>query len=120
MFNKVDTRLLKSGRIRMRFKMSEFAHGRVQKAMSMTGYRYDNTSLDVIGMSYQAAYPATFTLNYPTDGSSRLLVKLFPDEYESIRDALDLASEFSKSDEESLAMMCELFISFETASEEIT
>jgi hypothetical protein len=114
--NKVDTRFLKSGRIRMRFKLSELGYETVANAISMTGYRYDHTSLDAICMNYLSAKPTKLALDNPAEGTLRFLVKLFPEEYEMVRCALDEASDFAKSDAESLVMICNLFIHFEESN----
>lgn len=79
----------------------------------MTGYRYDHNSLEAICMNFLASKPMKISLDNPAEGTMRFLVKLFPEEYEIIRSALDEASEFTKSDAEALVMICNLFIHFE-------
>jgi|GEM_PF-4641029 len=114
--NTVDTRRLKSGQTRLRFKLSESAHETLEHALDLTGYKYNNSSLDAICLSYLAGDPSTLALDHPAQGQKRFLVRLYPDEYEIVREALNLAKQFVKSDAEALILICLWFIAVETSN----
>lgn len=104
--NAVDTRFLKSGHIRLRFKLSKPAYRLVNQAMGLTGFRYLNSSLDAISLNYLAGYPSSLTLDFPAIGKERFLTRLHKDEYETVRGALDIARTHVNSDTEALVLMC--------------
>ncbi len=109
--NSVDTRFLKSGKIRLRFKLSDYAFEIVNCAFDLTDCKYSNTSLDYISMNFLSGFPQKYyKLKYPIQGNIRFLVRVYPDQYESIRLALDVAREPYKSDAEALVSMCLYFI----------
>jgi len=112
--NSVDTRFLKSGKIRLRFKLSDYAFEIVNYAFDLTGCKFSNTSLDDISMNFLSGFPHKYyKLNYLVHGNTRFLVRVYPDQYESIRLALDIARESYKSDAEALVFMCLYFIIIE-------
>lgn len=103
--NNVDTRYLKSGQIRLRFKLSEWAYGITNIALSLTEYKFKNSSLEAISLSYIAGSPSPLSLDHPAQGSRRFLVKLYPDQYEVVREALNSARQFVNSDAEALNLI---------------
>ena len=106
----VDTRVLNSGHIRLRFKLNESANLLVAKTMQMTGYKSPNSSLEAICLNYLAGPPSSLTLDTPAHGKKRLLVKLYPDQYEVVRQALDEVGEVVDTDEKGLLLMCRWFV----------
>ncbi len=110
MDDQVDIRLLKSGKTRLRFKLNEEGYDLARHAFSKTNYKYDNTALTFICENYLMAEPCTWALNGDAQGSYRLLVNVFPDEYEVIEHTLDIVREKFDSDANSLAFMCLLFL----------
>ena len=107
---RVDTRQLKSGQVRLRFRLSDEAHNLVSDALSMTPYDYSNAALDAIAMNFHAGGPAVAPLGIPATGSKRLLVRLYPDQYENVRSALDYAHEWVDTDAEGLLLICSSFV----------
>ena len=112
-YKSVDTRFLKSGKIRLRFKLSEEAFNIVDKAMGMTGFKYPSSSIDAICINFLAEFPSSLTLDFPAHGRKRFLVRLHADEYETVRRALKAARQYVGSDEEALVLICESFLAVE-------
>lgn len=112
--NGLDARQLKSGHIRLRFKLSQQAYDSVLYAISLTGYKHSNAALDAISINCLSAYPFKTRLKYSAMGSQRFLVKLHPDQYEVVLDALKLAVQHTESYADALALMCIWFIKTET------
>lgn len=106
----VDTRRLKSGKIRLRFKLSEWSYGIIERAFCMTEYKYSNSSLDAICMSYLNNGLFVNSFNKAVSGSKRLLVTLYPDEYEIVKAALSKARTYVKSDAKGLLLISMSFI----------
>jgi hypothetical protein len=106
----VDTRHLKSGQVRLRFRLTEKAKDIVSIALSTTPYGHSGAALDAIAMSYLAGGPASHPLGIPAAGSKRLLVRLFPDQYECVRCALDILRRWAATDAEALVTMCLAFL----------
>ncbi len=114
--HKVDTRLMKrTGQYRLRFRLSDDAYGVVSDALSLTGYSDTGAALDAVAMNSLAGAPAVAHDGIPAAGSNRWLVKLFPDQYECVRDALDIVGEFP-SDADALVYICRQLIYFHVAS----
>lgn len=113
-YKKVDARILKSGKIRLRFKLSEEALAKVKEAFEMTGFKYPCSSLDAICLDFLAGAPSSLSLDSPAEGSERFLVRLHRDQYETFKSALQNAGKYSpRSDSEALVMICECFIAAE-------
>ncbi len=106
----VDTRHLKSGQFRLRFRLSEQAHEIVSLALSMTEYRHTGVALDAIAMSFHAGHPTSLTLSSPAAGAKRLLVRLFQDQFECVRLALDTARQDEQTDADALLTICARFL----------
>lgn len=109
----VDTRELKSGLIRLRFRLDRHALRVVNRAIALTGFRYPHSALDAICLSYLSGAPSSLTLDFPAQGPERFLVKLYREQYEVVRTALDEAKEQVRSDEDALLLMCKCFIAAE-------
>lgn len=110
----LDTRHLKSGQIRLRFKLSQQAYDSVLYALSLTGYKHSNAALDAISINCLSAYPFKTRLKYSAVGSQRFLVKLHPDQYEVVLSALNLALSHSETYADALTLVCVWFIKTET------
>ncbi len=61
-------------------------------------------------MSFHAGHPASLSLSSPAVGSKRLLVRLFQDQFENVRSALDLARDTAATDADALVLMCAAFV----------
>lgn len=109
----VDTRVMKSGQIRLRFKLSEWATKILNCAFDLTDTKFNNTSLDYICMNFLSGFPTKVELGNQVNGNIRLLVRLYPDQYATIRLALTSARQFVGSDAEALILMCLYFIHIE-------
>lgn len=107
---RVDTRVLESGQIRLRFRLTEEAHELVTLALCATPYGHTGAALDAIATSYHAGHPTSLTLGSPAVGGRRFLVRLFPDQYENVRSALDLARDTTATDANALVLMCAAFV----------
>ena len=113
----VDTRILKSGQIRPRFKLNESSMALVKHALELTGYKYPNSALDAVCLSYVAWYPFRIEkLVSPATGKERFIVRLYPEQYQVVRMALDLARQHVTCDADALALICSCFIASETAN----
>ncbi len=107
---RVDTRLMRrTGQYRLRFRLTDDAMCIVTEALSLTGYSDTGVALDAIAMNSLAGSPAVAGDGNPVVGRARWLAKLFPDQYQVVRDALDHAGEFS-SDADALVYICRQFI----------
>lgn len=110
----VDDRQLKSGQKRLRFRLSGEAYALVAMALSLTGYDHIGVALDAVCISYLAGHPAVATLGSPADGRKRLLVRLWPDQYECVRTALDVARAYTITDADALLAICAGFLAIES------
>ena len=108
----VDTRYLKSGKVRLRFKVSGTAIPLIAKALKLAGYQYNHCALDAICQDYISRDELKFTANKSFQGAERFLINLYPDQYESVRTALDLARDDTKSDADALVFICCTFLKF--------
>ena len=106
---RVDTRRLKSGMYRLRFRLSDEAYDIVQEALSVSPYDHDSASLDVVATNALAGSPAAPEGGFPATGRRRWSVRLYKDQYEQVRTALDHAGEFP-SDADALVYICRQFI----------
>lgn len=102
----VDKRILGSGKTRLRFKLDEISHRIVIEALKHTAERYQHVALDYLCIEFQATYELKFTLNGSSKGNQRFLVRLYPDQYECVRSALNLARHHAESDEDALTLIC--------------
>lgn len=106
----VDCRQLKSGQYRLRFRLARPAYDLITLALSMTGYRHTGAALDAVAMSFHAGHPTSLMLGSPAAGSKRLLARLFPDQFENVRSALDIARDTTATDADALVLMCAAFV----------
>ena len=112
---KVDTRILSSGQIRLRFKLSESAYNLVRQATNLTKYKHVNAAIDAISMNYISCDPFTTTeLECSANGSKRFIVRLYADQYELVRVALDIARQNVDTDADALVLMCIWFMETES------
>ena len=112
----VDTRYLKSGQIRLRFKLNQSAYRQIVHAMYLTGYVHPNAALDAMALNCVTCYPFSIATNkYTAVGKQRLSIRLYPDQYKIVRMALDAARWHVKTDEDALLLLSNWF----TESEKI-
>ena len=111
---RVDTRYLKNGMMRLRFKLTSAQEEIVDAAggsvLIQTGYESQSAALDLIFMGYQAGYLGKY-LASPEEGTMvRRLFRLYPDQYESVRAGLDLACDVADcpTDAHALIHVCQL------------
>jgi hypothetical protein len=109
----VDTRQLKSGQYRLRFRLREEAYELVNTALSLTCYQHSGAALDAISLSFLAGHPTLPALGSPASGSKRLLVRLWPDQFECVRSALDIARLSAACDADALNLICAAFLKTE-------
>jgi len=107
---RVDERHLESGMVRLRFRLSHQAHKIVTLALSLTPYSHSGAALDAIALNSLSGSPASQGLGIPAAGSKRLLVRLFADQYQCVRSALDVARDTAATDADALLTICARFI----------
>lgn len=117
---KVDARKLKNGMYRLRFRLTDSALGIVESAMTLArskhGCKYKNWELDIVAMNYLSGCPEDPQLPCPANGRNRFLVRLFPDQFETIRLALDEGLKHSSTDSEALLLIAKYFLESEDDS----
>lgn len=119
----VDTRLLRTGLVRLRFHLTaeqyETLDAALARAYKLSHTLAEHKALSDICLSYVSEQPtapagslAVSLFPGPGQSKRRRLFKLFPDEYELIRFALDEARKhFSEPDDtRALALVCSSFI----------
>ena len=104
--DEVDTRHLKSGKVRLRFKLSEDSCSIMHQAMKLIKSQYAPVCLDYVCVKYLSCTPRKFKLPQPSVGSNRALFTLHKDQYETIRLALDRARGVVDNDAEALTLIC--------------
>ena len=97
----------KSRLIHLRFWLSDQAHRIVLQALSLTGYEHTGAALDAVAMNFLSGSPP-HKLGAPAKGRNRFLVRLFPDQWECVEDALKMARQGNAAD--ALVVMCERFV----------
>lgn len=103
----VDSRKLKNGQIRLRFKVSEWALNLISKALAGTAYEHKNAALDAISLNCMTSYPfETTKIDQCATGKNRFLVNLYPDQYDIVRAALNLARQHVATDADALVLIC--------------
>lgn len=112
--DKVDTRKLSNGQFRLRFRLSNEAVDTVNEALNeayeQTHYRTDGTRLDLLAMSFLAGPRPSLALGHPAEGRERFLVRLYPDQYETVRLALDRARCDTSTDSQALVLIADEFL----------
>ena len=93
----------------MRFRLSDDAYEIVAEALAQSPYDDTGASLDAIAINSLAGSPACAPLGIPAPGSKRLLIRLFPDQFECVRDALNIVPD-CPSDADALVYICQQFI----------
>ena len=110
----VDTRLLSNGKRRMRFRLSTSAKSKVEMAMeavkSPPTFCTKGSQLDIIALDFMSGSKYKIDVPCASQGPERLLVRLFPDQYQLVRMALDLGREIADTDADSLVLMAETFL----------
>lgn len=104
--DEVDTRHLKSGKVRLRFKLSEDSFSIMHQAMKLIKSQYDHVCLDYVCVQYLSCTPRKLKLPQPCSGSKRKLFSLHKDQYETIRLALDRARGIVNNDAGALTLIC--------------
>ena len=100
MKSEVDTRELKNGQIRLRFRLSDYAFQVINQAIKSTNVNGDTASLQLICRDYLSGKKDK--TQACAVGSNRLLFRLCPEQFEVVRIALDLAKEVGSSDESAM------------------
>ena len=100
MKSEVDTRELKNGQIRLRFRLSDYAFQVINQAIKSTNVNGDTASLQLICRDYLSGKKDKTQAS--AVGSNRLLFRLCPEQFEVVRIALDLAKEVGSSDESAM------------------
>lgn len=112
----VDTRVLKNGMTRLRFrfipKQLEIVESAVTSALAITGFKSEAAALDIVCLDYLSGSPGVPSLSGLVKGTTvRRLFRLFPDQYEVVRAALDLGHHVGcVSDTQALTEICRSFL----------
>lgn len=106
----MDKRILKSGYIRLRFKLSDEYHQIVQKAIKLSKAKFNHVALDLISLDFISGNSLSSISKGKAIGNTRFLVKLYPDQYETLMIAFEMAKECVDTDEEALVAICGSFI----------
>ncbi len=113
---RVDTRVLKNGMIRLRFRFIpaqlEIVESAVTSALAITGYKSEAAALDILCLDYLSGSPTSECPTCPPQGNTvRRLFKLFPDQYEVVRAALDLGHHVVwVTDAQAMTEICRSFL----------
>lgn len=112
----VDTRILKNGMIRLRFRLTEAQAELVDRCVSLviqkTGYKSRAAALDAVFLDHcSSSPPAEFSIDPEPSGNHRRIFRLYPDQYELIRTGLDNAcTRDCPTDADALVFVCGLFL----------
>jgi len=106
----VDTRYLKSGKYRLRFKLSFESISIVHKAVRLVKSNYRHVCIDLICLDYYDRTPIINKQLPVSKGRVRFSVSLFRDQYEIVVLALDSARNMVNSDEAALTLICMSFL----------
>jgi len=106
----VDTRYLKSGKYRLRFKLSLESISIVHKAVRLAEGNYKHVCLDHICLDYYDRKPIINKQLPVSKGRERFSVTLFRDQYEIVALALDSAIVVVNSDAAALTLICMSFL----------
>ena len=118
----VDTRLLKNGQKRLRFKLNNETTNIVAAAIKLTKCQFKNVAIDCICMSFICCHgdgviPPSDT---SAQGNSRFILRLYEDQYELVRKALNYIREFTPDDETALLYLCQWFCIVGSGEEPLT
>jgi len=109
----VDIRQYQSGMIRLRFKMSGSATKIVDKAFSLTGYRYRHSALEAICLEYLSTdVPKLPNLSFICRGKNRVIIKLYPNQLEIFNEVFDEIKKKTKNDTDSLVVLSKWFLNY--------
>lgn len=114
----VDTRFLKDGKVRLRFKVSEEARDIIHAALNLTGSKFQNTALELICAEAHGRYHMPPRIN--SKGKCRLLIKVYYEQYQNIRSILDEVGKELDSDEDALFAICSGFTALYSHSDKST
>lgn len=110
----MDKRVLQTGLIRLRFKLHQKAHMVITHAVSLVGCKYPHTALETICLDFLVGTTTTTTTTTTTKksavGTSRFLVRLYPEQYEVFQLAMDEAKNRGQCEEDALFHICKNFI----------
>ena len=106
----MDKRILKTGYIRLRFKLSEKSYQTIQNAIKQSKAKFDHVGLDLISLDFISGNNLPSIIKGKVIGNKRFLVRLYPDQYETLMIAFEIAKEHVTSDEEALVVVCKSFL----------
>lgn len=108
----MDTRILKTGVTRLRFKLNPEAHVMLKKAINATGCKHSNTALENIFLYYITSDPGTATPidKKCYDGNKRFLVRLYPEQLPVIMAGFDQLAQPDSPKENLLLHICKFFL----------
>ena len=86
----LDKRVYKNERIRLRFRLTKEAKYIVEQVFKSTGYQYNHSALELICADFQTFEPI-FKLGKSVEHKERLIVKLYPGQFETVKSAFELA-----------------------------
>lgn len=109
-FSDLDIRHIKNGQTRFRAKVSEQGRKVIEDAIEKTGCKYPNTAFDFICTAFLRDTPTLRKLRFPAKGNNRVLVRLYPEQFELFSTALSEAQTEGHTATVALVMMCNWFV----------
>lgn len=106
----VDTRKLKTGMYRLRWRLNKSALDTVMCAFKVSGYAHSCAALEAVCMNYISNDQSRSHTTGSAKGELRFLLRLYPDQYEIVREALDMAGAVTSCDEDALVTICRNFL----------
>ena len=108
--NQVDTRWLKSGKIRLRFKLSQEGYKIICDALELMGEKFDGVGLEYIALDFLSGLVNPNLIKESITGSNRLLIQLHKDQYDTVRLALDEMRNYVSTDPDAIVSICSIYI----------
>lgn len=110
----VDTRELKSGKMRLRFKLNDEGKDIVEEALSLMGEKYPAVGMEYICLEFLSGVPGNLgVMRKGMNGNNRMLIYFYPDQYQSARLALDKMRKRVDTDADALVAICSDYLSMQ-------
>lgn len=106
----MDVRKLKSGHIRVRFKLGHTALGIVEQALSKAPGNFPNSSINVICMHFLGGGSPSGRRQSDAVGKNRILFKLHPEQYENLLAAMGIEDASGQGSESAITEICRYFL----------
>jgi hypothetical protein len=106
----MDFRKLKSGKTRLRAKLNEYGSHIVRQPREIVDCKFHDNALDIAALSFIGGSCWKAKIETSCQGDIRFLVRFFPDQLETVKQALSIARTKVDNDEQALVLMCQQFI----------